>query len=42
MDNIPESIILGLGLATGGVINISFMVAVFISNLPEGLAGSVN
>jgi zinc transporter, ZIP family len=42
MDNIPESIILGLGLATGGVINISFMVAVFISNLPEGLAGTVN
>ena len=42
MDNIPESIILGLGLATGGVINISFLAAVFVSNLPEGLAGSVN
>ncbi len=42
LDNIPESIILGMGLAVGGVINIAFLVAVFISNLPEGLAGTVN
>lgn len=42
MDNIPESIILGLGLATGGAINVSFLTAVFISNFPEGLAGTVN
>lgn len=42
LDNIPESIILGMTVALGGVINIAFLVAVFISNLPEGLAGSVN
>lgn len=42
LDNIPESIILGMGLASGGAINVAFLVAVFISNLPEGVAGSLN
>lgn len=42
LDNVPESIILGMGLALGGAINIAFLAAVFISNLPEGVAGSVN
>jgi zinc transporter, ZIP family len=42
MDNVPESIILGMSLALGGMINIAFLVAVFISNLPEGVAGTVN
>lgn len=38
----PESIILGMGLAIGGAINLAFLVAVFISNLPEGVAGAIN
>ena len=42
MDNIPESMILGMSLALGGVINVAFLAAVFISNLPEGVAGTVN
>jgi ZIP family zinc transporter len=42
LDNIPESIILGMSLAIGGAINVAFLVAVFISNLPEGVAGSIN
>jgi ZIP family zinc transporter len=42
LDNIPESIILGMGLGLGGAINLAFLVAVFISNLPEGVAGSIN
>jgi ZIP family zinc transporter len=42
LDNIPESIILGMGVALGGAINAAFLVAVFISNLPEGIAGSIN
>jgi ZIP family zinc transporter len=42
LDNIPESIILGMSLALGGAINVAFLVAVFVSNLPEGVAGSVN
>jgi zinc transporter, ZIP family len=42
LDNVPESIILGMTLAIGGVINVAFLAAVFISNLPEGVAGTVN
>src|SRR5512139_1775511 len=42
LDNIPESIILGMSLALGGAINLAFLAAVFISNLPEGVAGSLN
>lgn len=42
LDNVPESIILGMGLALGGTINLAFLIAVFISNLPEGVAGSIN
>ena len=39
LDNVPESIILGMSLALGGAINVAFLVAVFVSNLPEGVAG---
>jgi ZIP family zinc transporter len=42
LDNVPESIILGMSLALGGAINVAFLAAVFVSNLPEGVAGSVN
>jgi ZIP family zinc transporter len=42
LDNIPESIILGMSLGVGGSINVAFLVAVFVSNLPEGVAGTVN
>lgn len=42
LDNVPESIILGMSLALGGAINLAFLAAVFISNLPEGIAGSLN
>jgi ZIP family zinc transporter len=42
LDNIPESLILGMSLALGGSINTAFLAAVFISNLPEGIAGTLN
>jgi ZIP family zinc transporter len=42
LDNVPESIILGMSLAGGSVVNIAFLSAVFISNLPEGVAGTIN
>ncbi len=42
LDNIPESIILGMGLAFGGAINLAFLASVFVSNLPEGVAGTLN
>jgi ZIP family zinc transporter len=40
LDGIPESIVLGLTLVAGGEVSVAFLAAVFISNLPEGLAGS--
>lgn len=40
LDGIPESIVLGLGLIGGGGISVAFIAAVFISNLPEGLAAT--
>jgi zinc transporter, ZIP family len=42
LDNVPESIVLGMSLILGGAINLAFLVAVFISNIPEGIAGSIN
>jgi ZIP family zinc transporter len=42
LDGIPESFILGLGLALGGSISIAFLAAVLLSNVPEGLAGTVD
>lgn len=40
LDGIPESIVLGLTIAGGGGAGAAFLVAVFLSNLPEGIAGT--
>lgn len=40
LDGIPESIVIGLGLFEGGGISLAMLVAVFVSNLPEAIAGS--
>jgi zinc transporter, ZIP family len=40
LDGIPESIVLGLTFAAGEGVGLAFLVAVFISNLPEGIAGT--
>lgn len=40
LDGIPESVVLGLGLITGGAVSPAMLVAVFISNVPEGLSGT--
>jgi ZIP family zinc transporter len=40
LDGIPESFILGASLLTGGSVSLSFLAAVFISNLPEAMAAS--
>ena len=42
LDAIPESLVLGMGLAIGGEMGVAFIVAVFVSNLPESVAGTVN
>jgi ZIP family zinc transporter len=40
LDGIPESAAIGLTLVTGGSVSASFVVAVFISNLPESISAS--
>jgi ZIP family zinc transporter len=42
LDGIPESLVLGIGMAVGGAVSIAFLVAVFISNLPEAIAATVS
>jgi ZIP family zinc transporter len=42
LDAIPESLVLGMTLASGGSISVAFIAAVFVSNLPEGVAGTMN
>lgn len=40
LDGIPESLVLGTSFALGGSVSIGFLVAVIVSNLPEGVAGT--
>ena len=40
LDGLPESFVLGASLVTGPGVSVSFLVAVLLSNLPEGLAGA--
>jgi ZIP family zinc transporter len=42
LDGVPESMILGIGLGLGGSVSIAFLFAVFVSNIPEGVAGTVS
>ena len=42
LDGIPEAFILGITLAAGGAISVAFVTAVFVSNIPQGLAGTVS
>jgi ZIP family zinc transporter len=42
LDGIPESIILGVSLIGGGTVSLSFLAAVVISNLPEGVASAAS
>lgn len=40
MDGVPESAVIGMGLLGGGTVSLSLLAAVFISNLPEAIAGT--
>lgn len=40
LDGIPESIVIGLSLLKGGVVSLVAVVAIFLSNLPEGLSSA--
>ena len=40
LDGIPESMVIGLTIFSGGAIGASYLVAVFISNVPESLSST--
>ena len=40
LDGIPESIVIGLTLLTGGSVSVAVIAAVFLSNLPEAVAAT--
>ncbi|HEY5977262.1 MAG TPA: ZIP family metal transporter [Solirubrobacterales bacterium] len=37
LDGIPEQLVLGIGIAGGGGISVSLLVAIYVSNLPEAI-----
>ncbi len=41
IDGIPESIAIGVSLIGGGAVSLPAVVAIFLSNLPEGLSAAV-
>jgi ZIP family zinc transporter len=41
LDGIPESLVMGAALAKGGGAGLVFVAAVFLSNFPEGIAGTI-
>ncbi len=41
LDGVPESIVIGLSLLEGGAVSLVAVIAIFLSNVPEGLSGSV-
>ena len=40
LDGIPESLVIGLTIFKGGAVGVAYLVAVFISNLPEAISAS--
>ncbi len=40
LDGIPEQLVLGITLATGGEVSLGLLAAIFVSNLPEGVGGA--
>ncbi|HEY8940539.1 MAG TPA: ZIP family zinc transporter, partial [Cellvibrio sp.] len=40
LDGVPESIVIGLSLITGGKVSVVAVCAVFLSNVPEGLSSA--
>jgi len=40
LDGIPESIVIGLSLLKGGAVSLVAVIAIFLSNVPEGLSSA--
>jgi ZIP family zinc transporter len=42
LDGLPEAFVLGISLALGGGVSVAFVTAVFVSNIPQGVAGTTS
>ncbi len=42
LDGVPESLVLGIGVAVGGSVSVGFLAAVFVSNVPESLSSTAS
>lgn len=42
LDGVPESFVLGITLAAGQGVSVAFVAAVFVSNIPQGVAGTTS
>lgn len=40
LDGVPESVVIGLGLVSGGSVSVAMVAAVFLSNMPEAIAST--
>ncbi|MGH3316835.1 MAG: ZIP family metal transporter [Nocardioidaceae bacterium] len=40
LDGVPEQLVLGIGLATGGGVSVGLLAAIFVSNLPEAIGSA--
>jgi ZIP family zinc transporter len=40
LDGIPEQLVLGINLASGGGVGVALLVAIFVSNLPEAMGSA--
>jgi zinc transporter, ZIP family len=40
LDGVPESVVLGLSLLSGNGVGVAVLIAIFLSNLPEGLSSA--
>jgi ZIP family zinc transporter len=42
LDGVPEALVLGITLSLGGSISLAFVAAIFVSNIPQGIAGTLS
>jgi zinc transporter, ZIP family len=42
LDGLPEAFVLGISIAVGGMVSMAFVVAVLVSNVPQGVAGTTS
>jgi len=42
LDGVPEAFILGITLKAGGGVSVAFVTALFVSNIPQGIAGTTS